>query len=125
MQMFNRPTNSMPSNESELVSECRRELVDGKVKDPLVHVRLICFSRGASGIYNLGRYSTPYTGIETEDFVNFQWNILEHSVVWPTTAIKYHLKHLLRDYMISKWVVSRTLPEFSEHSKLTLRDTST
>ncbi|KAG4069889.1 hypothetical protein HA402_009596 [Bradysia odoriphaga] len=55
INMFNRPTNSMPINESELVSECRRALVDGTVKDPMQHVRLICLSRGASGIYNLGR----------------------------------------------------------------------
>lgn len=55
INMFNRPTNSMPINESELVSECRRALVDGTTKDPMEHVRLICLSRGASGIYNLGR----------------------------------------------------------------------
>ncbi|XP_037032742.1 calcyphosin-like protein [Bradysia coprophila] len=55
INMFNRPTNSMPKNESELVSECRRLLVDGTPKDPLEHVRLICLSRGAAGIYNLGR----------------------------------------------------------------------
>jgi len=55
INMFNRPTNSMPTNESELVSECRRALIDGTIKDPMEHIRMICLSRGASGIYNLGR----------------------------------------------------------------------
>lgn len=54
-QMSNRPTNSMPLNESELVMECRRGLVDGTVKDPMQHIRMICLARGAAGIYNLGR----------------------------------------------------------------------
>ncbi len=54
-QMSNRPTSSMPGNESELVNDCRRALTNGKLKNPMDHIRLLCLSRGASGIYNLGR----------------------------------------------------------------------
>lgn len=53
--MVNRPTSSMPINESELVNHCRRELTDGKLKKPMDHMRMLCLARGASGIYNLGR----------------------------------------------------------------------
>jgi len=55
VNMFHRPTWSMPINESELVQKCRHGLVDGTIKAPMEHIRMICFSRGASGIYNLGR----------------------------------------------------------------------
>ncbi|XP_037049819.1 calcyphosin-like protein [Bradysia coprophila] len=55
VNMSNRPTSSMPTNESELVNDCRRALTDGKLKNPMDRIRLLCLSRGASGIYNLGR----------------------------------------------------------------------
>lgn len=45
----------MPTNESELVNDCRRALVNGKLMAPMDHIRMLCLSRGASGIYNLGR----------------------------------------------------------------------
>lgn len=54
--MSNRPTSSMPINESELVNDCRRALVNGKLMAPMDHIRMLCLARGASGIYNLGRY---------------------------------------------------------------------
>jgi len=53
--MTNRPTSSMPTNESELVNDCRRALTNGKIKEPLDQIRMLCLARGASGIYNLGR----------------------------------------------------------------------
>lgn len=54
-QMSNRPTSSMPANESGLVNDCRRALLNGKTMPPMDHIRMLCLSRGASGIYNLGR----------------------------------------------------------------------
>jgi len=55
VNMSNRPISSMPNNESNLVNDCRRALVNGKMKTPMDHIRMLCLSRGASGIYNLGR----------------------------------------------------------------------
>lgn len=55
IQMSNRPTTSMPLNESELVNQCRRFLVNGKLQSPMDHIRMLCLARGTSGIYNLGR----------------------------------------------------------------------
>lgn len=55
INMSNRPTTSMPIHESELVNDCRRALVNGKLMTPMDHIRMLCLSRGASGIYNLGR----------------------------------------------------------------------
>jgi len=55
VNMSNRPMSSMPHNESDLVNDCRRALVNGRPKTPMDHVRMLCLSRGASGIYNLGR----------------------------------------------------------------------
>jgi len=55
INMKNRPTTSMPLNESELVNGCRRNLVNGESKEPMDYVRMLCLSRGTSGIYNLGR----------------------------------------------------------------------
>lgn len=53
--MASRPTSSMTQNESELVNKSRRALVNGKVKQPIEKLRLLCLARGASGIYGLGR----------------------------------------------------------------------
>lgn len=53
--MQNRPTDTMPQNESMLVTGCRRALTNGKPKKPMEHIRMLCLARGASGIYNLGR----------------------------------------------------------------------
>jgi len=55
VNMSNRPLGSMSKNESDLVNDCRRALVNGKIKSPMDHIRMLCLSRGASGIYNLGR----------------------------------------------------------------------
>lgn len=46
----------MTQNESELVNKSRRALVNGKNKNPIEKLRLLCLARGASGIYGLGRY---------------------------------------------------------------------
>lgn len=55
--MSQRPTSSISRGESELMNKSRRALDDGKHKNPIEKLRLLCLSRGASGIYGLGRYS--------------------------------------------------------------------
>lgn len=45
----------MSRGESELINKCQRALDDGKFKDPLDKLRLLCFARGAHGLVSLGR----------------------------------------------------------------------
>lgn len=53
--MANRPSSSMSRGETELINKCQRALDDGKEKDPIEKLRLLCLARGASGIVGLGR----------------------------------------------------------------------
>ncbi|XP_037949047.1 calcyphosin-like protein [Teleopsis dalmanni] len=41
--------------ESQLAEKSKSELADGAVTDPIVRLRLLCLSRGATGIFGLGR----------------------------------------------------------------------
>ncbi|XP_022903110.1 calcyphosin-like protein [Onthophagus taurus] len=51
-----RPQSAMSRQESELASKSRRELVaEGSKGDPIKRLRLLCLSRGATGILGLGR----------------------------------------------------------------------
>ncbi|KAF5288946.1 hypothetical protein FQA39_LY03825 [Lamprigera yunnana] len=53
---MNRPQSSMSRNESELASKSFRKLQAlGSNADPIERLRLICLSRGATGILGLGR----------------------------------------------------------------------
>lgn len=50
------PTNGdLYTLEANLVSKSLRELTDGADKDPITKLRLLCLSRGATGILGLGR----------------------------------------------------------------------
>ncbi|GAB0091918.1 calcyphosin-like protein [Sergentomyia squamirostris] len=53
--MANRPVSAMSRHESDLVNRSRRALVDGRDKDSLDKLRLMCLARGATGILGLGR----------------------------------------------------------------------
>lgn len=55
--MSQRPTSSISRGESELMNKSRRALDDGKIKEPIEKLRLLCLARGASGIYGIGRYT--------------------------------------------------------------------
>lgn len=53
---MHRPQSAMSRNESELANRSSRKLQSmGTQGDPLEKLRLICLSRGATGILNLGR----------------------------------------------------------------------
>ncbi|XP_067631832.1 calcyphosin-like protein [Eurosta solidaginis] len=43
------------SKEASLINRSKRELADGRDKDPIYKLRLQCFSRGATGILGLAR----------------------------------------------------------------------
>ncbi|XP_017487326.1 PREDICTED: calcyphosin-like protein [Rhagoletis zephyria] len=43
------------SKEASLINRSKRELADGRDKDPIYKLRLLCFSRGATGILGLAR----------------------------------------------------------------------
>jgi len=43
------------TKEAELKNHAKRELANGRVKDPMDKLRLQCFSRGATGILGLAR----------------------------------------------------------------------
>lgn len=51
---MHRPKTSMSRQESEMAAKSLREL-QSSGKDPLERLRLLCLSRGASGILGLGR----------------------------------------------------------------------
>ncbi|XP_055697901.1 calcyphosin-like protein isoform X2 [Phlebotomus papatasi] len=53
--MANRPVSAMSRHESDLVNKSRRALMDGREKDTLEKLRLMCLARGATGILGLGR----------------------------------------------------------------------
>ncbi|XP_075147241.1 calcyphosin-like protein isoform X1 [Haematobia irritans] len=48
-------TKNLYSHEAKLINKSQRELADGTEKDTLTKLRLLCFSRGATGISGLGR----------------------------------------------------------------------
>jgi len=50
------PNNDLYTLEANLASQALRELTDGADKDAITKLRLLCFSRGATGILGLGRY---------------------------------------------------------------------
>ncbi|XP_037723003.1 calcyphosin-like protein [Drosophila subpulchrella] len=49
------PNNDLYTLEANLASQALRELTDGADKDAITKLRLLCFSRGATGILGLGR----------------------------------------------------------------------
>lgn len=50
-------TNSdLQRREADLITKCNRELSNGLEKDPVERLRLLCLSRGATGIIGLSRY---------------------------------------------------------------------
>lgn len=52
--MANR-SHSHYSGEADLINRSKRALADGKEKESIEKLRLLCLARGASGIYGLGR----------------------------------------------------------------------
>lgn len=54
-QVGKRKSNSMSQGESELMTKCQRALEDGKYKDPMDKLRLLCFAKGTHGLVSLGR----------------------------------------------------------------------
>ncbi|EDV49306.2 calcyphosin-like protein isoform X2 [Drosophila erecta] len=49
------PNGDLYTLEANLASQALRELTDGEDKDPMTKLRLLCLSRGATGILGLGR----------------------------------------------------------------------
>ncbi|XP_017084352.1 calcyphosin-like protein [Drosophila eugracilis] len=49
------PNSDLYTLEAKLASRALRELTDGADKDPITKLRLLCLSRGATGILGLGR----------------------------------------------------------------------
>ncbi|XP_043654385.1 calcyphosin-like protein isoform X2 [Drosophila teissieri] len=49
------PNGDLYTLEANLASQALRELTDGEDKDPITKLRLLCLSRGATGILGLGR----------------------------------------------------------------------
>lgn len=55
-QMPQKANGSVTRGESELMNNSRRALDNSRIKKPIETLRLLCLSRGVSGIYGLGRY---------------------------------------------------------------------
>lgn len=53
--MAHRPSSAMSRGETELINKSKRALDDGKQKEPIEKLRLLCLARGAAGIIGLGR----------------------------------------------------------------------
>ncbi|XP_032577912.1 calcyphosin-like protein isoform X3 [Drosophila sechellia] len=53
--MTQNPNGDLYTLEANLASQALRELTDGEDKDPITKLRLLCLSRGATGILGLGR----------------------------------------------------------------------
>lgn len=63
-----RPQSSSSRQENEMASKSLRELQAlGSSADPVQRLRLICLSRGATGILGLGRYDQNYLNINFTD----------------------------------------------------------
>lgn len=53
--MATRPASAFTRQETEMMNNTRRALVDGRKRDNIEKLRLMCLSRGATGILAIGR----------------------------------------------------------------------